>query len=434
MKTILYSVPTGYLARNLLRTGVIEKLLLNDDIRIVIVSPGYDNEDFRKEFSFSDRIFIEKMHEVPRHFDFFDKVIYKFWLLAHELRIFQYVYKLLLKIQTAKRYYDKYHHLYKPIFDKYEPNLIVGASIGGSSSGGFPILAEARKRGIKILVLINSWDNISKRKGAMRTRPDILAVWNESQKEEALKWNFFKSSDVIIVGAPNFDLYWEKDTFFEKDRFFEMLNLNPAKKLIVITATLDNIVTNTYIIDILIDALKKGKFVAPVQLLFRPSPSLGFEQNVAEYKSYYNNPSVIIDRNSQFLTELGWNPKKEQIIYFANLMKHCDVLVNIASTATLEATIVDKPIVNIAFSTAEPELFQRRIVGSVFKNHYKPILDMKATYLAKDPNDLVAGVNRYLTNPSLEREKRKNLKNTFIGKTDGGAVEKITQLILRLIR
>ena len=46
IKTILYSVSTGYFARNLLRTGVVEKLLENPDIRIVIVSPGYEEEEF----------------------------------------------------------------------------------------------------------------------------------------------------------------------------------------------------------------------------------------------------------------------------------------------------------------------------------------------------------------------------------------------------
>ena len=47
MKTILYTASTGYIARNLLRLGVIEKLLNFSDTRIVIVMPEHGMLDER---------------------------------------------------------------------------------------------------------------------------------------------------------------------------------------------------------------------------------------------------------------------------------------------------------------------------------------------------------------------------------------------------
>ena len=92
MKTILYSVSTGYFARNLLRTGVIEQILKDPSNRIVIVTPGFDDESFRKEFSNSRQIFLEKMHDVDRSYDLLDSLIWKSWLLGHRLSFFQNVY------------------------------------------------------------------------------------------------------------------------------------------------------------------------------------------------------------------------------------------------------------------------------------------------------------------------------------------------------
>lgn len=435
MKTILYSVSTGYFARNLLRTGVIERLLEHNDIRIVIVTPGYDDENFVKDFSFSDHLFIEKMYEVDRSYDFMDKLIWKSWLLGHKYRYFQNLYKLFLKIQLRKRYYNKFHHYYKKIFDKYAPDLVVGATPGVNTRRDLPVFIEAQGRGIKTLALIHSWDNIAKRKGPMWIRPDILGVWNEFQKQDAIKNNFYKDKDVIIVGPAHFDIYWRQDTFVGREAFFKKMGLDTDKKLITLIVTAEGLVRNSYIADILLDALRKNKFALPIQLLCRPTPLLAIttDEYEQEFGRFRNNSDIVIDCQAQYSPKLGWNPNKEQLYHFANLIKYSDVQVSIVSTATIEAAILDKPVVTVGFSTIQPERFQKYIIESVYNNHFKPVIDYGSTYIAKDPDDLIVGINNYLLNPGLQRKERRKLKEVLLYKADGKAVERISQAILSLL-
>ncbi len=443
MKTILYSVSTGYFARNLLRTGVIERLLEHKDIRIVIVTPGYDDENFIKEFSFNDRIFIEKMQKVNKHkdninksYDFMDKLIWKLWLLGHDYKYFQKVYKFFLKLQVIRSYYLEFRNYYGKIFDKYNPNLVVGASPGVNigAEGDLPVFAMAQKRGIKTLALIHSWDNIAKRKGPMWIRPDILGVWNEFQKQDAIKANFYKEEDIIIVGPAHFDIYWRDNTFIGREAFFDKMGFNPDKKLITVIATAPGLVNNYYIVDILLDAFRKNKFACPVQLLCRPTPSIDPKRNDEEFGKYYNSSDIKIDRQIQYSASMGWNPNKEQLYHFANLVKYTDVQVSIVSTATIEAAILDKPVANVGFSTIQAELFQKLIIESVYNNHFKPVFNYGATYIAKDPDDLIAGINKYLLEPSFHRKEREQLKKAIIYKADGKAVERISQTILDLLK
>lgn len=435
MKTIMYSVSTGYFARNLLRTGVIERLLENKDLRIVIVTPGYEDEDFKREFSYNSRIFLEKMYEIPKVFDFMDKLIWKTWQLGHSINFFQWIYKFFLNIQLERKYRLKFKDYYESIFDKYNPDLVVGASPGVNmhSMGDLPVFATAKKRKVKTLALIHSWDNIAKRKGPMWIRPEILGVWNEFQKKEAMEANFYKAESVKLVGPPHFDIYWKNNTFTDRELFFKKMKLDPGKKLISVIATADNLVDNSYIIDILLDAFKKNLFVLPVQLLFRAIHTNRLcDENEKKFGRFYDNPDIAIDHPTGYSAKLGWNPGREQLHHFANLVKHSDVQVSIISTATIEAAILDKPAVNVGFSTLEPESFQKNIIESVYNNHFKPVLDCGATYIARNPEDLIAGINKYLLDPALHRQERKKLKEMMIYKADGKAVERISQLILSL--
>jgi len=433
MKTILYSVSTGYIARNLLRTGVLEKLLKLDDIRIVVLTPGYDDENFVKEFSFSERIFIEKLFDVDRLPDLMDRLIWKFWLLAHDNKFFLWLHNFLMKVQIRKRYYNKYHRLYGSIFDKYKPDLVIGGSLGVYSRRDIPVYAEAKKRGIKTLVLIHSWDNLAKRKGPIWFKSDSLGVWNEFQKKEAQTHHFYKDEDIYLLGPAHFDIYWKKDTFMPREEFFRKMGLDPEKKLITMVATCPGLLKNAYIVDILLDALRKKKFAYPVYLICRPTPTSP-DKNELDFSKFYNQPDIIVDNQARHSLKLGWNPNKQELYHFANLVKHTDVQVSIVSTATIEAAILDRPVVNVAFSTVEPELFKKFIIDSVYRHHFKIIKDIGATYLATNPDDLIDGVNKYLSNPWLHSKERQKVKQTLVYKADGMATERIYQAILGFLR
>ena len=87
----------------------------------------------------------------------------------------------------------------------------------------------------------------------------------------------------------------------------------------------------------------------------------------------------------------------------AALLRHADVMVNFATTVTLEAAIVDTPTLLVAFSPIDPDEMQRYVVGLHFRMHYRALVERDLVPVAWDRAQLVSWVNRYLDDPSLYR-------------------------------
>jgi hypothetical protein len=68
-------------------------------------------------------------------------------------------------------------------------------------------LRSARELGIRSLVLVYNWDNLSS-KGAFAVKPDFLAVWGEQSVEHAVRIHGFQRERVRILGVPTFDSYF----------------------------------------------------------------------------------------------------------------------------------------------------------------------------------------------------------------------------------
>lgn len=432
MKTILYSIPLGVFARNLLRSGVIDYLLHNEEIRIVLLTPAYKSREFIKEFSRDGRVFFERLFPVDSHLGLPEKVL---WKLCNVFGLRFEVKPLFLQLMhMIDRYYiATSKKMYTEVFRKYQPDLVITASPGNTSPLDVPVVREAKSLNIPTICLIHSWDNIVGLKGIMPTRPDWLGVWSQLQKEEAEKINYYEPSRVKVVGPPHFDIYQKKETFQTKETFFNKMGLDSNKRLITVVVATTTSSENTYVIDIIIEAIKNHRFSVPVQLLVRLHPRVHPDKNKKDYANYVDNPLVTIDYPYSYDKDLKWNPNREEMIHLANTLKHSDVVVNIASTVTIEAAILDIPVVILGFSSSEPEEFRRKIIEGHWKLHYRYILERDCVYVANNPEDLILGINNYLLDPSIHRQGRQKMAKDLCYRLDGKAAERISQLIIDLL-
>ena len=121
------------------------------------------------------------------------------------------------------------------------------------------------------------------------------------------------------------------------------------------------------------------------------------------------------------------------MVHLANTIKHSDIIVNIASTVTIEAAILDKPVVNLAFSLSEPEKFRENIINKSWKYHFSYVIERRCSYFAKSPEELMGYVNEYVLHPEIHQEGRKRLAEDLCYKLDGKASQRVTELILRCL-
>jgi CDP-glycerol glycerophosphotransferase (TagB/SpsB family) len=115
----------------------------------------------------------------------------------------------------------------------------------------------------------------------------------------------------------------------------------------------------------------------------------------------------------------------------ANLLTHADVMVNFATTVTLECAIFDTPTLLVAFSPIDPEEMRRYVVNLHFKMHYQPLVERDLVPIAWNRGDLLGWITRYLDDPSLYRAQRAEIVREWVQFTDGRSGERLGDAILR---
>jgi CDP-glycerol glycerophosphotransferase (TagB/SpsB family) len=155
------------------------------------------------------------------------------------------------------------------------------------------------------------------------------------------------------------------------------------------------------------------------------------DDRVGRYLKYRHAPEVILDIPDRYLATLGWTMAADDLERMAALVRAADVMVNFATTVTLEAAIVDTPTLLVAFSPIDPEEMQRYVVGLHFKMHYKDLVDRDLVPVAWNRDQLVGWINRYLDDPALYREQRAAIVREWVQFTDGRSGQRLGDAILR---
>ena len=105
---------------------------------------------------------------------------------------------------------------------------------------------------------------------------------------------------------------------------------------------------------------------------------------------------------------------------------------NTASTITIDAIALDKPVVNIAFDIQERDYY--RSVRQYFDRIlFRPVVKSGASRLAGSLDDLASHVLRYLADPALEQEQRVRFAETMCHRIDGKSAERIASFLLEAL-
>ena len=89
-----------------------------------------------------------------------------------------------------------------------EPDIAVFTPLIGLRTAQPDYLKSARALGIKTVFAVASWDNLSS-KSVVRPIPDLVTVWNEAQRDEAVSLHGIPRARVTVTGAPPFDQWFD---------------------------------------------------------------------------------------------------------------------------------------------------------------------------------------------------------------------------------
>ncbi len=409
MRTIFITVQTGMVVRDLLRCGPLERILSHPDANVVLLSPGVRDPQFVNEFAHERVTIVPHQPYSPTQMVW--RLITRRWRHARNPAMADVMHRLEERLVPTPPGYSE-------LFERYRPSLVVSGD--PLRPGDANLIAAARRFGVPSLGSVRSWDNIQKH---LRTRPDALTVWNALNAREAETIDRYRAAQVTQVGAPQLDVYFREPADKPTD-----IGLDPRKKtLLLATSSFTYESDQTYLVDMLIEAIRAGEIRHPLQIVLRLHP----DDRVGRYLKYRHAPEVILDIPERYLATLGWTMTPEDLERMRTLLCQSEVMVNFATTVTLEAAITDTPTLLVAFSSIDPWEMERYVVGLHFKMHYKALVERDLVPIAWDRAQLVDWINRYLDDRALYRQQRSEIVRDWVQFTDGRSGERLGDAILR---
>ena len=88
------------------------------------------------------------------------------------------------------------------------PDMLLITPLIELGSPQLDYVRAARALGIRSALCVWSWDHLSS-KALIRVVPDKLIVWNETQRDEAVRFHGIPADRVIVTGAQCFDRWFE---------------------------------------------------------------------------------------------------------------------------------------------------------------------------------------------------------------------------------
>jgi hypothetical protein len=200
-------------------------------------------------------------------------------------------------------------------------------------------LRAAQKLGIPAAVCVASWDNLTS-KSLIRPIPDLVLVWNETQRREAAELHGVPAERVVVTGAQNFDqwLAWPPTA---REAFCARLGFDPERPIVlyvcftpfVRAANQDEVA----FVRRWLQAVRADPELADAGVIVRPHP-----KRLEPWEDVDLGPSAVVwPRRAQLPTD---DVSKSD--YFDSIF-HSAAVVGLNSTAMVEAGVLRRPVLTV---------------------------------------------------------------------------------------
>lgn len=435
MKTIFITSFHPLLSRNILGAPILDKLLARGDIRVVLVVPEPKKLFFYQEFD-HPRVFIAGVSKNLTGRDEFFRYLALALLKTRALDIKRrtelggqglWLSRLLGGNKTAQRlarWLDQRfmnQAFFADLFESYSPSLVFAADI----QNGYDVrLAhEAKARGIPVVGMVRSWDNIAA-KGLIRAWPDLLLANNMIVKADAVRLNHFPEEKVAVVGIPHYDRYLSEKRSGRED-FFKAIGGNPQKRLILYAPAGDRYIRGGNQLDRDVIDIITANLPPEAQLLVRLPPT--DEVNLDGLPS---SPLVYFDRpHTRYFdirnTELGRDADR----HLADTLYHADLLIAGPSTMAVDGALFDRPIILIGFDGYARRPYYESILRYYDYEHWQPVFRNRGVKLVRNSEELQNWISTYLNNPTLDAGYRRKIVEEQSFKLDGQSSQRVVEAL-----
>ena len=231
-------------------------------------------------------------------------------------------------------------------------------------------LSSAKKLGLKTLVAIDNWDNLTS-KSVFVEQPDFLTVMGERCVEHAVHIHSIERSKVLPFGLPRFDVYRNGVLSSRKSKLDSMID--------VLYAGFSLPHAEIAVVNYLWEGLKSHFPNHEIRFVYRPHPiPIPRTDDVKAVA-----PGVVTTLHGKL--ERTNMPKMDEGYLLA--MLNADVVIGAPTTMVFEAMLLDRPCIIDGTS----DQFHRTNAASSIRNytHMKDLLTVTNLPIANDAEEML---------------------------------------------
>jgi len=453
---ILLSIPGGFQLRQFVHSGVLD-LLLNQGFHMVLVSPNKAGEGFTAELprrglevrtlnlkngplrwrywsmrrhlllknSQTDTV-SQKMVELNRHHP----------SIALAARAGNRLFSVLPWLR--ERFLDWEHLIFQhkavnAIFDSEQIDLVLLGSPGFEMQDAV-LLHSAVRRRVTVISAVLSWDNLSSR-GLINPQPDKLLVWSDHMKKEAIRLHGMPANRIVETGAPLYDVFANSERLGSRVENLEHLGLDPAKRVIFYGTNHAGYFANEIeVVRQVARWVEEDALGARCQLWIRLHPQAvsGTYKVFAEPYRRLTSERVKVEFPPVREGNLPWDLPERDLEHLIRLLRDADVVINTASTLSIDAAVLDRPVVCVAYDPDGNVPYEKSVRRYYDFTHMSHVVRAEAAQLARSPEDLRQKIIDYLKRPDLDREGRKRIVEQQFGRVDGRSAGRLADQVVAM--
>jgi hypothetical protein len=197
-------------------------------------------------------------------------------------------------------------------------------------------LAAARALGIRTALPVASWDHLSS-KAVIRNVPDLLLVWNDIQKQEAVDMHGVSPDRVVVTGAHPYDQWFGRAPSRSRDSFCSRVGLRSDRPFLVYlcSSLFRGTASEPAFVERWVEAIRTSSDprLKDIGILIRPHPARPDEWKDIDLSGFKN------------IAFWGAHPVDDEAKndYFDS-MYYSAAVVGLNTSAFLEAAVVGKPV------------------------------------------------------------------------------------------
>lgn len=290
----------------------------------------------------------------------------------------------------------------------------------------YPYLVAAEVLNIPTLACILSFDNLSSR--GVVPRFGHYAVWNRRMRQQLLRYYpEIDAARVHVTGTPQFDFHLSHACRWSREATLASLGMAHDQRYLVYAANAALFTpTEPDLIRAFAGRCAESPELRRHRIVVRPHPL----DDMARWHG-------LADPDGRIVVSVPWGgqgglPVETDQARLVSTLLHADVSLNTASTMSLDAAVLDTPVVCVGFAAAPGTLEDRFLLQAHYTEHYRPIVESGGVSLATSMEELLDEVTAYVRDRSRRQAQRARLVVEECGPVDGRAAERIAALIAQL--